>query len=80
LTPRKKKLSYEQGMERLGAIAEQLRGGGLTLEASMKLYEEGMELSAQLDAMLTEYQKRIEMIDPETAEITAFEENSDDIS
>ena len=54
--------------------------GGLSLEQSMKTYEEGMALAAQLEGMLAEHRRRIEKIDPDTAEIETFEENENGVS
>lgn len=72
---RKKTLSFEEGMQELGAIVEKLHGDELTLEESIALYEKGTRLHAQLEALLAQQKKRIEQIDPETAEIESFEEN-----
>ncbi len=41
----KKKLSFEEALERLRAIAETLERGDVTLEESIKLFGEGTELS-----------------------------------
>lgn len=60
-------------MRSLEALIDRLSEGGLTLEESMKTYEEGVALAAQLSGELDAYRRRIEQIDPETAEITAFE-------
>ena len=74
MTARKKtKRSYEEGMQELEGLIARLGEGGLSLEESMKLYEEGVALAAQLSQELDSYRRRIEQIDPETAEITAFE-------
>ena len=70
---KKEKLSYEQGMEKLEELIGKLSEGKLSLEESMKTYEEGVALAAQLSQELDSYHRRIEQIDPETAEITAFE-------
>ena len=70
---KKAKLSYEQGMEALDALIERLGEGKLSLEESMKTYEEGVALAAQLSRILEEHEKRIEQLDPDTAEIAPFE-------
>ena len=81
LTARKKaKPSFEEGMASLEAMIAAMNEGGLSLEQSMKTYEEGMALAAQLEAMLAEHRRRIERIDPDTAEIETFEENENGVS
>ena len=72
---KKKTRSFEEGMQELGVIVEKLHGDELTLEESIALYEQGTRLHAQLEALLAQQKKRIEQIDPETAEIESFEEN-----
>ena len=74
MTARKKaKRSYEEGMQALEGLIDRLGEGGLSLEESMKLYEEGVALAAELSQELGAYRRRIEQIDPQTAEITPFE-------
>ena len=77
---KKKALSFEEGMQELTALVEKLSGSGLALEESIALYEQGVKLHAELEAMLAQQKKRIEMIDPDTAEIEAFEGNENGVS
>jgi len=70
---KKQRITFEEGMLSLDGVIAAMSDGRLTLEESMKAYEEGMALCAQLDEMLRAHEKRIEQIDLETAEITAFE-------
>ena len=77
---KKKVLSFEEGMKELEQLVEKLSGSELALEESIALYEEGKLLAAQLSAQLEEQKKRIEMIDPDTAEIETFEGDKHGIS
>ena len=72
---KKKPLSLEEGMQELDAIVEKLSASELPLEEAIALYEQGTALHAQMEALLAQQRRRIEMIDPDTAEIEAFEEN-----
>ncbi len=74
------KTSFEEGMQKLEALTERLSGGELSLDETMKIYEEGVKLAEQLEKELAKYKKRIEQIDPDTAEITPFEEDEHGIS
>ena len=67
--------SFEAGMQELDALVEKLASSELALAEAIALYEQGTALHAQLQEMLLKSQKRIEMIDPDTAEIEAFEGN-----
>ena len=77
---KKKALSFEEGMKALEQLVEKLSGSELALEESIALYEEGKMLAAQLSAQLEEQKKRIEMIDPDTAEIETFEGDEHGVS
>lgn len=76
---KKKMRSFEEGMQELDALVEKLSSSELPLEAAIALYEQGTALHAQLEALLAQQKKRIEMIDPDTAEIEAFEGNEKDV-
>ncbi len=53
---------FEQALERLETIVEELEGGALTLEESIARYEEGMGLSKRLTRTLDAAEKRIERL------------------
>lgn len=53
---------FEQALERLETIVEQLEGGSLTLEQSLASYEEGVKLSQQLNRTLDRAEQRIEQL------------------
>ena len=54
--------SFEQAMERLQTIVEELEGGALSLEESIARYEEGVRLSKRLTTTLDEAEQRIERL------------------
>lgn len=60
--PAKKKLSFEQAMERLNEIVSQLESGDSTLADSMKLFEEGAKLSAQCYEELEQAEQKITLL------------------
>ena len=55
-------LSFEDALARLETIVDQLESGELTLEDSLKRYEEGMKLSRRLVRTLDEAEKTIERL------------------
>ena len=75
-----KKQTFEAGMSELEALTARLETGDMTLDETMKTYEKGVTLAAQLKRQLEDSRKRIEQIDPETAEITPFEEKNNGLS
>ena len=54
--------SFEQALERLETIVEELEGGALSLEVSLARYEEGVRLSRRLTQTLDQAEKRIERL------------------
>lgn len=74
------KTSFEEGMQQLEELTDRLSGGELTLDETIKTYEEGVKLAERLEKELAKYRKRIEQIDPDTAEITPFEEEEHGLS
>ena len=68
-----KKKTYEEAIARLEEITGQLEKGGIPLEQSLKLFEEGTKLSAYCYKILNEAQQKVtelstDDIDKEAAE------------
>ena len=57
-----KELKFEESLERLEEIVGQLEGGELSLDASLKLYEEGVNMSQACAKRLEQAQKKIETL------------------
>ena len=55
----KEKESFEKILERLEEIVGKMESGGLSLDESLKLYEEGMKKSEKLNAMLSEARNKV---------------------
>ena len=58
-------LSFEQAMERLETIVQELESGELTLDESLARYEEGTRLSQRLSRALDAAEQRIERLSQE---------------
>lgn len=54
--------SFEEALARLEAIVAQLENGGLSLEDSMKAFDEGMKLNAFCAEKLAEAERKIELL------------------
>ena len=61
-TPKSDEMNFEDALERLESIVEELEGGDLSLEQSIRHYEEGMKLSKKLTRTLDEAEKSIEKL------------------
>lgn len=56
------KLTFEKAMEQLEKIVETMESGTLSLEQSLKQFEEGMKLSQYCAQKLDETEKKISII------------------
>lgn len=59
---KKKEPSFEQDLAGLEAIVEALEEGGLSLDESVKQFEQGMKLWKRCEKALAEAEKRIEVL------------------
>lgn len=57
-----KKNNFEQSLEQLEKIVSDLESGDLSLEESIKKFEEGMKLSKTCSQILDETEKKIVML------------------
>ena len=53
---------FEQDLERLEKVVEALEEGGLSLEDSLKHFEEGIKLAKRCEKALTAAEKKIEIL------------------
>ena len=64
-----KEIKFEEGMEKLEQIANELEKGNLDLDESVKKFEEGMNLSKKCNNFLNSAEKKITMLINEGGEI-----------
>ena len=54
--------SFDDGLDRLEALVQQLESGSLSLEEALARFEEGVQLSQVLQKQLSEAQRRVEIL------------------
>jgi exodeoxyribonuclease VII small subunit len=54
--------SFDDGLDRLEGIVQQLEGGQLGLEDALRRFEEGVALSQTLQQQLAEAQRKVEVL------------------
>ncbi|HEY3401170.1 MAG TPA: exodeoxyribonuclease VII small subunit [Geothrix sp.] len=54
--------SFDDGLDRLEALVQQLESGSLSLEEALARFEEGVQLSQVLQKQLSEAQRRVEVL------------------
>ncbi len=67
-------MSYESAMSRLEEIVKKLESGDSALEETVKLYDEGLKLSAFCDKKLTDAKQKIVSIENYLKEATEHDE------
>jgi exodeoxyribonuclease VII small subunit len=54
--------SFDDGLDRLETLVQQLENGHLSLEEGLQRFEEGVALSQELHQQLAEAQRRVEVL------------------
>ena len=57
-----KKKSFEEALAKLEQITKELEEGDLSLEESLKYFDEGVKLAEQCNSKLNDAQKKIEIL------------------
>jgi|TARA_B110000438_G_scaffold301148_1_gene355290 exodeoxyribonuclease VII small subunit len=67
-------LSFEEGLDKLEAIVEQMESGDLKLDELVKRYEQGSKLLVQCDKKIGEAEMKIEILRNKDASDPQFED------
>ncbi|MBQ2700045.1 MAG: exodeoxyribonuclease VII small subunit [Clostridia bacterium] len=59
MPPKKKEPTFESQLARLEELVAQMENGGLTLEESLKCFEEGAAIEKSLEAQLSQTKRRL---------------------
>jgi len=62
MSKKAKDLKFEQALGQLEKMVQKLEEGDLTLEESLKVFEEGMSLSQLCEKQLGEAEEKVEML------------------
>lgn len=65
-----KEINFEQAIEELEVIAQELESGKLNLDDSIKKFEDGMKLSKKCSEYLENAEKRITVLIEKNGEIS----------
>ncbi|NLY54770.1 MAG: exodeoxyribonuclease VII small subunit [Firmicutes bacterium] len=64
--PEKTTPSFEECLQRVQAVVEQLEAGNLSLEESLKIFAEGIEMVRQCQQHLQAAEEKIEILLPDS--------------
>jgi exodeoxyribonuclease VII small subunit len=68
-----KDIKFEDALQRLEQIVDQLEAGDLPLEDSLKVFEEGVALARRCAKYLEEAEKRIELLTKDESGLLTIE-------
>ena len=71
--PKSKEPKLEEQLKRLEAIVDALEGQDVALEDSLKLFEEGVQITRDCRTRLEDTQKKIEILVKETGELKPYD-------
>jgi exodeoxyribonuclease VII small subunit len=76
----KKKIDFEKNLGALEAIVHQLEEGQLSLEDALNAFEQGVALTRECQAALTEAQQRVQLLIQKNgdSELLDFTANTDE--
>ena len=66
-------MSYEDAVSELETIVRRLEGGNLALEESIALYERANTLRERCEALLTDAERRVQILAHGSADLEDFE-------
>jgi exodeoxyribonuclease VII small subunit len=78
----KKSIDFEQALDQLEELVEDMENGDLTLEESLKAFEEGIKLTRECQTALSEAEQKVQMLIEENGELksvtVSFDEDETD--
>jgi len=72
VTSRKKAVDFEQKLNQLESLVNDMEQGSLTLEDSLKAFEEGIKITRECQQALKEAELRVDMLTRDSDSPTEF--------
>ena len=74
----KKNYPFETSLEKLEKLVEQMEDGDLTLEDSLKTFEEGIRLTRDCQQALAAAEQKVKLLIEENGQVTASDFEAED--
>ena len=74
----KKSYPFEASIEKLEKLVEKMEDGDLTLEESLKVFEEGVKLTRECQQALVDAEQKVRVLMEECGEVTSTDFEVDD--
>jgi exodeoxyribonuclease VII small subunit len=69
--PKAKPINFEQALHELEALVGKMEAGDLSLEQSLKAFEEGVKLTRECQTQLAEAEQRVQKLMEEDGRLTS---------
>lgn len=77
MTSRKKAVDFEQKLNQLESLVNDMEQGSLTLEDSLKAFEEGIKITRECQQALKEAELRVDMLTRDSDKPSEFDPEKD---
>lgn len=77
MAARKKTLQFEQALEELETLVDDLENGDLPLDEALKAFEKGIQLTQQCQQRLTEAEQKVQLLVEQQDQLTSTPFDSD---
>lgn len=74
----KKSYPFEQSLEKLEALVERMEQGDLSLEDSLKTFEEGIKLTRECQQALVKAEQKVKLLIEENGQLTEADFEDED--
>ena len=71
-------IDFEQSLDQLEELVEDMENGDLTLEESLKAFEQGIKLTRECQTALTQAEQKVQMLIEENGQLSTVDLNDDD--
>jgi exodeoxyribonuclease VII small subunit len=73
MTKSKKPVDFEQALDQLENLVEAMEGGDLSLEDSLKAFEQGIKLSRECQTALSTAEQKVQLLLEENGQLKAVD-------
>ena len=79
MTNTKKSIDFEEALDQLEELVEDMENGDLTLEESLKAFEQGIKLTRECQTALSQAEQKVQLLIEENGKLKTVDiANSDD--
>lgn len=77
MAARKKSIDFENKLSQLEVLVGEMEKGSLSLEESLKAFEDGIKITRECQQALKDAEQKVEMLTRDSTQPTTFESEND---